>query len=126
VARRRSDRGADLEALYAQLPTLECKGLCTDCCGPIDMSPLERTRLKEIGVRIPLPIVALETVKREGNYDCTALVDGLCSVYERRPSICRLWGVVESIPCPHGCKPDPGYLTDQQGWDFLQQIHSVS
>jgi Fe-S-cluster containining protein len=30
---------------------------------------------------------------------------GLCTVHDERPLICRLWGVVENMPCPHGCTP---------------------
>lgn len=126
MARRRSDRAADLQALYDELPSLQCKGLCTDCCGPIDMAPLERSRLREIGVRIPLPIEALTMLERDGSYECPALIEGQCSAYERRPSICRLWGVVESIKCPHGCLPEPGYLTDAEGFAFLRRVTTIS
>jgi len=89
------------------------------------MSPLERTQLRQVGVRIPLPVEALETLKRDGNYACPALDEGRCTVYERRPSICRLWGVVESLACPHGCRPEPRALTDQEGFAFLARIHDV-
>ncbi len=34
-----------------------------------------------------------------------------CTVHENRPLICRLYGVSEGLPCPHGCKPNPRYLT---------------
>jgi hypothetical protein len=34
---------------------------------------------------------------------CELLVDGRCSIYQDRPLICRLYGVAEGLPCPHGC-----------------------
>lgn len=36
---------------------------------------------------------------------CTRLVAGRCASYEDRPMVCRLWGSVPEMPCPHGCKP---------------------
>lgn len=34
---------------------------------------------------------------------CSALTaDHRCRVYEARPTICRLWGVSEVMPCDHG------------------------
>jgi hypothetical protein len=39
---RKQDR--ELDALYAQLPTIKCQGFCHDSCGPIDLSVRERTR----------------------------------------------------------------------------------
>lgn len=26
-----------------------------------------------------------------------------CTVYELRPFVCRVYGVVPGLPCPHGC-----------------------
>jgi hypothetical protein len=40
-------------------------------------------------------------------------------VYTIRPTICRLWGVIDALACPWGCKPDPGYLDYRQGQLFL-------
>jgi hypothetical protein len=57
--------------------------------------------------------------------NCPALtVLGRCSIYEDRPTICRLWGVVESMPCPWGCRPDR-YLTDEQGHALLAQMNNL-
>lgn len=33
------------------------------------------------------------------------MVDGRCSVYVVRPLLCRLWGMVDKMRCPHGCVP---------------------
>lgn len=55
-----------------------------------------------------------------GGYRCPALgEDGSCRVHEVRPMVCRLWGAVASLPCPHGCTPDGGLLSDADGLDLL-------
>jgi uncharacterized protein len=102
-----------LERIYRSVPYVACKQLCAHSCGPIEMSDEERRRIAERGVVIPPPAEVLDAVmKGEHNMDCPALVDGRCSVYDVRPLICRLWGAVESMPCPHGCEVTPGLLMD--------------
>ena len=44
-----ADRVAALEALYSELPSLECRGLCWHSCGPVDMSITERERIADLG-----------------------------------------------------------------------------
>jgi hypothetical protein len=95
-----------LERIYRSVPTVECKGLCARSCGPIDMSDVERQRIAELGVDIPKPTI--ESLAES----CPALVDNRCTIYDHRPLICRLWGAVESMPCPHGCAVTPGLLMD--------------
>lgn len=87
-----------LEAIYAALPHLACKGLCQECCGPI-MQSLAETRAMEkaIGGKIP---------RLRDNLTCGLLHKGKCSIYANRPLICRLWGVAREMPCPHGCLPE--------------------
>ncbi|MDP4501036.1 YkgJ family cysteine cluster protein [Nonomuraea turcica] len=101
---------AHLEALYVQVPDVGCKGLCQEACGPIDMHPYERARIRRAGVTIPRPAEALERILAGEDYTCPALVDGRCSVYEIRPLICRAWGASEAMPCPYGCRPAGGLL----------------
>ncbi|GAB7129184.1 hypothetical protein JCM19000A_36920 [Silvimonas sp. JCM 19000] len=37
--------------------------------------------------------------------DCVYLGADGCTVYAERPLICRLFGTVPSLPCPHGLGP---------------------
>jgi Fe-S-cluster containining protein len=105
---RRSDIDAQLDALYARLPVIDCAGLCAESCGPIDMTFRERARIREHGQRITEPEKALA---RPG-FRCDALTAaGRCGVYDVRPLICRLWGVTENMRCPWGCQPHPRHLT---------------
>jgi hypothetical protein len=109
---RAQEVDAYLEALYACVPDVGCKGLCTDACGPIDGGPRELVRMARAGVRLPPREVAIRKMASTlGNYECPALVDGRCSVYAvARPMICRVWGASEDLPCPYGCRPADGRL----------------
>jgi hypothetical protein len=108
----------ELDALYASVPEIDCKGLCVDSCGSMGMAPIEQRRIAERGVRLPL-FAAFQD-------HCPALVDGRCSVYEVRPMICRLWGAVEGMKCPYGCTPDGGYLSDVEGHRLLGRVSVIS
>lgn len=73
-------------------------------CGIIEMSPRERQRIKERGVRIS---TRQEALNRDAEHFCEALTDDKrCAVYELRPMICRLWGLADGMQCPWGCKPE--------------------
>lgn len=101
-----------LERIYRAVPQVECEGLCHESCGPIEMSAEERRRIDARGVRIPTMRELNDSIIERGTMDCPALDEGRCSVYADRPLICRLWGAVESMPCPHGCVVTPGLLMD--------------
>lgn len=102
-----------LERIYRAVPTVQCKGMCQQACGPIDMSAEERRRIDAGGIHIPTMRELNDSITERGSMDCPALVDGKCSVYDDRPLICRLWGAVESMPCPHDCEVTPGLLMDE-------------
>lgn len=117
-----------LDALYRELPTLACQQKCQSCCGPIEMTRVEWGRIvKKLGYepRLPLPRTQAE-LSRPGALDCPMLRSGLCSVYGMRPLICRLWGVIETMPCPWGCQPQPGYLTVAEGYDLMLRAEAIS
>lgn len=106
-----------MDDLYETLPTIKCKGSCQSSCGPIGMSPDEFRRISESSNSTP-------TVDKD--FQCSLLKDGKCSVYEIRPAICRLWGIVETMKCPYGCVPNPRYLTEKEGHQFLSKIDKAT
>lgn len=113
--RPRRDRDAELEQLYAELPALDCQGRCAESCGPIAMSALERQRIEARGVKL-MPLAMT----------CPALTQlGRCSVYEVRPLICRLWGLVEQMACPWGCRPEGGFLDDATARRLLARAEVI-
>ena len=112
---RRQDR--ELDALYATLPRLDCQGLCSESCGPIALSLRERARIVE-RARKPIEI--------DDRATCSMLTgDGRCEVYEIRPMICRLWGLVKRMPCPYGCRPEGGLMSDEQGAHLLREAERI-
>jgi hypothetical protein len=112
---RKQDR--ELDALYATLPAMECQGYCHDSCGPIDPAVREKARVIE-RARKDLTCGAYAT--------CSMLTeDRRCSVYDIRPMICRLWGLVRSMPCPYGCRPEGGLLPDEEGVRLLVECERI-
>lgn len=85
-----------IRALYAKVPSPNCKGLCVDQCGPLGMTTAEFDSLAGSTGKPP----GVDAAGR-----CVYLVEGRCSVYRDRPLICRLYGATEAMPCPHGCQP---------------------
>lgn len=106
---RHEREDAALTAVYAQIPDVGCKGLCADACGPVPVTPREAQRMIAAGG------------KRRGGDDltCPYLADGQCTVYDVRPLICRMYGAMEGLTCPHGCAPD--VLLPDAATDLLKQ-----
>ena len=48
-----------------------------------------------------------------------------CTVHSVRPMICRLWGVSENMKCPHGCKPEPRYLTVKEQRAYFRKALQI-
>lgn len=107
---------AQLQALEASLPTLACQGHCTECCGPLGMSQLEFVRVRRA---TPLRLAESQTPT------CPLLKRGRCTVYAVRPLICRLWGIVETMPCPWGCRP-ARFLTMEEGDVLMREVAQLS
>jgi Fe-S-cluster containining protein len=115
------NRDEQLDALYAELPTIECQGHCWDSCGPIDMAAGERARIREAGVDIPAGRFTVT-----GPKTCEALTWAhQCSVYDIRPLICRLWGLNREMVCNFGCKPSR-LLSDRETYELIARAHEIS
>ncbi len=105
-----------LDAVYSELPTIACRGLCQGSCGPVvqgrSMTKQELLRLQDVGGE-------KRGRQRRAPMTCPYLTaedeTGRCSVYEARPVICRLWGIVDDMTCPHGCEVTPGRLSMEEG-----------
>jgi uncharacterized protein len=118
---RRSAESA-LRRLWALLPKLECQGLCHESCGPIFFTQLEREILEE-RLGGPLPPIGTE----ENAFTCPMLKNYRCSVYEDRPTVCRLFGAIKHalMTCPHGCEPSR-HLTNQEAQAIFRKIQEIS
>lgn len=98
-----SDGEIEVRAIWSRVPSVNCRGLCVEACGPIAMSDAEEAILDRRGVRVGFDRETLT---------CNQLKFGRCQVYEDRPLVCRLWGAVPEMRCPFGCEP---VLTSAEG-----------
>lgn len=104
------ERHKRLRELYKQVPQIPCKGLCQNSCGPLACSDVEYDVIEG---RAGKPLTTDEELT------CTMLSkSGHCTVYGDRPMICRLWGAVPKMPCPHGCGATL-MLSDEEGGALL-------
>ena len=109
-------RRAELfDKLYRSLPTIHCKGLCYDNCGPIAASEFEIRRLEQ-AANAPLTI--------DDNLTCSMLKENRCSVYAYRPLVCRLFGLVKQMKCEHGCTPSRR-LTEPEAFRLLSKAAEI-
>lgn len=121
----RTRRIAALEAVYARLPKLKCKGLCHDSCGPVSMTTLERWRLRQAGQEIHANPAGPDRPDRA--LVCSALTgDNRCAQYDLRPTICRLWGMTRAMQCTYGCVPEGGYLSERDAYLALADAAEAS
>lgn len=100
-----------LKNLYDLIPKIKCRGKCQHSCTEVALSIGEVKHLYKI-TRKP--------IKQEKGF-CTYLEGGNCSVYDDRPAVCRMWGVVESLRCPHGCEAER-VMTDAEARNLFRQI----
>lgn len=107
-----------LRELWEKVPKMvDCKGLCSDSCGPIPVSSLERALLEERTGK---------TLQPEGaGLTCSLLTNGLCGAYAIRPLVCRIWGAAEGLPCVHGCKPER-VISAEEALDLFKQAEEIS
>lgn len=117
-----------LEQIYAQIPEIKCRGKCQASCGPIGMSPAEaeivgKVSAGSIRFRAYDEMVMVENFDRQ-TMRCPALQNGRCSIYAHRPLICRLWGVVKKMRCPHGCRPKR-WLSDAEARTLLDAAMKI-
>jgi len=80
------------------IPPLECVAGCHDCCGPVTASSEEVARL---------PVKSNEEHELAlTEWNCVYLGKDGCEVYDERPLICRVFGTIPSLPCPHNNRPE--------------------
>ncbi len=80
-----------IRKIRAAVPRFECIPGCSDCCGPVTWNRWE--------------IEQLEVVKDVLASKCPYCAPSGCEAYAHRPVVCRLFGAVEGMECPHGKSP---------------------
>lgn len=112
-----------LDDIWDSIPEVTCKGLCQSVCGPIAYSAIEGDEISSSGYNLP----AVRSHPEYGALTCSHLTDqGCCAIHEVRPLVCRLFGAVRALKCPHGCKPEGGYLSDQDARMLLHTAQRLS
>jgi Fe-S-cluster containining protein len=105
--------------LDERVDSLQCKGLCIQCCDAIAFP--KRIRKEYPEMKLPgNPYSVLIHKVSKGNYVCPFLKEGRCSIYEKRPAICHLYGSAENLRCPFGCLPKGPLLTPKEGYQYLR------
>lgn len=119
-----------LEEIYAAVPKIECRKRCFAACSFI---PLHVAELKRITDNSKVSIETMEymddpdvkMIKTVGDDRCPLLIFNECSVYELRPLICRMYGVVESMRCQHGCVPER-VLSNEEAGELIEAVHQLN
>lgn len=118
---------AEIKAVYASLPTIECKGLCYGACTEIMVSAAEEYRLARLSGK-PYEFNRKAKEVMYGNrkpVPCPHLSPGnRCQVYAIRPLVCRLYGVADGLLCPHGCIPSR-VISKPEARTLITQMASV-
>lgn len=105
-------------AIYAKIPELDCTGQCHTHCGPIRFSALEAQLIREKYGSIPA---------HTEHFDCNKLTpEKRCAIYPDRPFICRAFGSVGGMPCPYGCKPKNGRMSDAEARKLKVAIERIA
>lgn len=111
-----------LKQIYQQVPNIECKGLCHTTCGVIPLSNIEN---KSISNQIGYDFNANQLSHvQNGSLTCPLLKEDKCSIYNNRPLVCRLYGVVEKMKCIYGCKPVK-YLDEKKARRLIKKLESL-
>lgn len=122
-----------LQRLYSRLPRINCKKKCHESCGPIVMSEVEMDLISERLGYNPFGDAQIQEINKKAKEGKTKnecltcpLLDNskMCTIYDIRPMICRIFGLVKKLRCPHGCVPAK-WLNDRQAKHFLDLADSI-
>lgn len=95
-----------IKELYEKISASICKSGCSKCCRDIiQFSPSEE---KSMG-------------GYEWNGQCSHLFHGRCTIYNKRPFLCRIFGTSELLQCEN-CKPEK-YLSEEE---TVKILHAYS
>ena len=85
----------EIRILYRMIPAFKCRDGCSECCGSIifrDDELIYLTNQERRLIEDWPPIIGLRCPLRGQNG---------CEIYDHRPLICRLFGHVGGMECPH-------------------------
>lgn len=109
-----------LEEIWRKIPEIECK-MCGKCCGPHFWFYAEYLVIKDY-----LQKRGLKERFAKSLFDLCPYLDEnkKCIIYEVRPTICRLFGVVEGLECPY--VRAERYLTRKEAYEILSEVENLA
>lgn len=96
--------------LRKRIPSFKCVPGCYACCGPTIWTRAEWKRVK--------------VKKKAISLTCPYASEKGCEVYKDRPIICRLFGVVKSLPCIYGGIPER-ILTEEEEKKIMDEYWEI-
>lgn len=91
--------------VWKTIPEVACTGKCAPYCTAIAMSEEELGIVRERIPSFPDAQTGLDRLAEDPEgYKCPALQLGRCIIHDVRPTVCRLFGNAERLPCPEGCE----------------------
>ena len=96
----------EIKKLYEKIPPSMCKFGCSKCCtNMIQFTPSEEKMMGGY----------------EWNNQCSHLIGGKCSIYDRRPLVCRIYGTSDMFRC-EGCTADK-YLSEKETMEIIHEYN---
>ena len=78
-------------------PHFKCNN-CGECCGPVPISEKEYNKIKKYCIEnniVPIKNIDIICPFRD-------TINKKCTIYEVRPTLCKLMGVTKGMFCPNG------------------------
>ena len=125
-------RSRRLEEIYARIPKIECQRKCQAACGLVCATGrIEDERLlRQTGEKFgetffaTRPFLGVPWVEANHVHCDFLTLSGDCEFYPLRPLMCRLFGVIRELECPHGCKPER-WLTDAEKMELILAVEAL-
>jgi uncharacterized protein len=131
----------ELKRLYSRIPTFKCVEGCSDCCGPVPATRQERKNapaLMEAETALQIMDVlaaggaSTEELALAPEFTpalcitCPYVIEngGGCAIYDNRPFLCRLFGTIPAMPCPHGAGPEK-MLSKAEERELMHAYHKL-
>lgn len=112
-----------LNRIYAQIPSFECKH-CQQCSNPIMWCKPEEINIKDYVKKHNISYMAWTDEEfKHHHMKCPYLTDNKCIIYPVRPLVCRLQGVISDLPCPYNKKT---LMTEQQFRNIMKEITDLN
>lgn len=125
-----------LKKIYKKIPKIACKGLCHNQCTIIAVSKIEREMIEKRLNFDPFIEVIMHddnfgdsrqslTKAAPENIRCPMLdANNRCSIYDIRPFLCRIFGVINGLKCDHGCEVE-SYISQKDATRLLIEIDNL-